>query len=181
MADQPGPVTSNVQCLKTNWNKCVRCRVDTPDVVRCPANSKHDADGVGNKTITEISMGFDRVGCLSKTFNLSWLDDGVSIEAIFRQHKAEWHDSCKMQFNKTTLQRQEKRKSHIIDNTDLMIAQEANYHTPCMVTLYNEARELAAAVERDVNSDVGGCLGDLVHIQTIPPLLSYKSSFLMGL
>ena len=64
-------------------------------------------------------MGFNRVGCLPKIINMSRLDDGVGIEAIFRQHKAKWHDSCKLQFNKTTHQRAEKRKSHTKDNTDV--------------------------------------------------------------
>ena len=40
-----------------------------------------------------ISMGFNRVGCLPEIITLSWLDDGVGTEAIFRQHKAKWHDS----------------------------------------------------------------------------------------
>ena len=63
-------------------------------------------------------MGFNRVGCCSpKIINLSRLADGIGIEAIFRQHKAKWHDSCKLQFNKTTLQRAEKRKSHNEDTT----------------------------------------------------------------
>ena len=60
VADQPGPVTSNVQCLTTNWNKCVLCQVDTPDVLRCPAYSKHDAEGVGYNTITDNINGFQQ-------------------------------------------------------------------------------------------------------------------------
>ena len=64
-------------------------------------------------------MGFNRVGCLPTIIILSMLDDDVGTEAIFRQHKAKWHDSCKLQFNKTTLQRAEKRKSHIENNTDV--------------------------------------------------------------
>ena len=63
-------------------------------------------------------MGFSKVGCLPKIINLSRLDDGVGIEAIFRKLKAKWHDSCKLQFNKTT-QRAETRKSHIEDTTDV--------------------------------------------------------------
>ena len=55
-------------------------------------------------------MRFDSVNCLC---------DGVGIEAIFRQHKAKWHTLCKLQFKKTTLQRAEKTKSHIEDNTDV--------------------------------------------------------------
>ena len=64
-------------------------------------------------------MGFDRCGCLPKAINLSWLDDGVGNGLILRQHKGKWDNSCKLQFNKTTLQRAEKRKSHIEDNTDM--------------------------------------------------------------
>ena len=66
-------------------------------------------------------MGSNRVGCLPKIINLSRLDDGVGIEAIFRQHKAKWYHSCQLQFNKTnlTLQLAEKRKSLIENNTDV--------------------------------------------------------------
>ena len=60
VADQPGPVTSYVQCLSTNWNKCVLCQVDTSDVLRCPAYSKHVAEGVGYTTITDNINGFQQ-------------------------------------------------------------------------------------------------------------------------
>ena len=63
VVDQPGPVTSSVKCLTTNWNKCVLRQVDTPDVLRCPAYSKHDAEGVGYKTITNNINEFQQ-GCL---------------------------------------------------------------------------------------------------------------------
>ena len=115
VVDQPG--TSNVLCLTTNWNKCVLCQEDTPEVFRYPASSKRYPEGVGYKTIADNIKGFDKVGCLPKTINLSRLDDGVGIEATFRQHQAKWHDSCRLQFNKTKLERAEKRKSRIEDNT----------------------------------------------------------------
>ena len=115
VVDQPG--TSNVLCLTTNWNKCVLCHEDTPEVLRCPASSKRDSEGVGYKTIADNIKGFDKVGCLPKTINLSRLDGGVGIETTFRQHQAKCHDSCRLQFNKTKLERAEKRKSRIEDNT----------------------------------------------------------------
>ena len=71
LVDQPG--TSNVLCLTTNWNKCVLCQEDTPELLRCPASSKRDAEGY--KTIADNI----KVGCLPKTINLSRLDDGVGI------------------------------------------------------------------------------------------------------
>ena len=115
VVDQPG--TSNVLCLTTNWNKCVLCQEDTPEVLRCPASSKRDAEGVGYKTIADNIKGFDKVGCLPKTINLSRLDDGVGIETTFRQHQAKCHDSCRLQFNKTKLERAEKRNSRIEEKT----------------------------------------------------------------
>ena len=55
-------------------------------------------------------MGFSRIGCLLKTIDLSRLEDGDGIEATLQQNKAKWHDSCRLGYNKTQLQRAEKRK-----------------------------------------------------------------------
>ena len=57
VVDQPG--TSNVLCLTTNWNKCVLCQEDTPEVLRCPASSKRDAEGRG--LVTRLSLTILRV------------------------------------------------------------------------------------------------------------------------
>ena len=56
-------------------------------------------------------QAFDKIGCLPKTINLSRLNGREGIEASFQQHKAKWHDSCRLKFNKTKLQRAEKRKA----------------------------------------------------------------------
>ena len=67
------------------------------------------------------------------------MDDGVGIEAIFRQHKAKWHDFCKLQFKKPTLQREEKWKSHIEDNTDVskkFSRQSEEEAPPCTETCF---------------------------------------------
>ena len=39
------------------------------------------------------------------------LNAGEGIEASFQQHKAKWHDSCRLKFNKPKRQRAEKRKA----------------------------------------------------------------------
>ena len=57
VVDQPG--TSNVLCLTTNWNKCVLCQEDTPEVLRCPASSKRDAEG--RELVTRLSLTILRV------------------------------------------------------------------------------------------------------------------------
>ena len=79
----------------------------------CFFKTRRRGEGVGYKTIADNI----KVGCLPKTINLSRLDDGVDIVATFRQHQTKWHDSYRLQFNKTKLERAEKRNSRIEDNT----------------------------------------------------------------
>ena len=60
--------------------------------------------------IAENLLAFEKLDCLPRTISLSQLDKGEGIEAGFQNHKAKWHDSCRLKFNKTELQRAEKRK-----------------------------------------------------------------------
>ena len=61
--------------------------------------------------MAENLLGFEKLGCLPREISLSQLHEGEGIEASFRQHKAKWHESCRLKFNKTKLQRAEKRKA----------------------------------------------------------------------
>jgi len=204
---QPGAST---QGLETDWTKCVICQDDKPEVLHCPAESTNVKQGAGYKTIAELLVGFDRIGCLPASINLSRLDDGDGIDATLERHKAKWHDSCRLLYNRTKLKRAEKRKKPEDDEVDDsddsakrftrkstggkgasaetcffcdkpapdndsltrkastfgldinvrkaamklqdktllaklsagdMIAQEAQYHLPCLLSLYNRARE----------------------------------------
>ena len=96
--------------LTTNWDLCVLCQEETVELLKCPANSARGTEGAGYKTLAENLEAFDRISCLPGTLKLSRLDEGQGIEATFRLHKAKWHDSCRLQFNKTKLQRAEKKK-----------------------------------------------------------------------
>ena len=102
--DEPG--TSGTQCTM-DWNKCVLCQKGSPERLICPANS---TEGVGYKTMAENLEAFDKIGCLPRRLQLSQLDEGQGIETAFRLHQAKWHDSCRLQYNKTQLRRAKKRK-----------------------------------------------------------------------
>ena len=88
---------------------CVLCQENTSQVLRCPAESKRNTQGAGYKTIADLLKGFNVAGCLPRAINLSWFDDGEGIEVTLRKHKAKWHNSCRLQFNKTKLKCAEKR------------------------------------------------------------------------
>ena len=110
VVDPDEPRTSSAQCLTTNWNYCVLCQEDTGEMLKCPANSVRGTEGAGYKTLAENLAAFDAINCLPGTIKMSRLDEGEDIEETFRLHKAKWHDSCRLQYNKTKLWRAEKRK-----------------------------------------------------------------------
>lgn len=106
---EPGP--SDIECSPIDWTKCVLCQTNTSESLSCPADSKRDSKGTGYKTTAENLLAFEKLGCLPRTITLSRLDEGEGIEASFQHHKAKWHDTCRLKFNKTKLQRAEKRKA----------------------------------------------------------------------
>ncbi len=50
------------------------------------ANSACGMDGAGYKTIAELLVAFDKIGCLPRKLQLSQLDEGQGIEAAYRVH-----------------------------------------------------------------------------------------------
>ena len=111
VVDPSEPGTSDIECSPIDWNKCVLCQTNTSESLSCPADSKRDTKGTSYKTTAENLLAFEKLGCLPRTINLSRLDEGEGIEASFQHHKAKWHDTCRLKFNKTKLQRAEKRKA----------------------------------------------------------------------
>lgn len=106
------------QFKETEWNKCFICQEDKSEVLRCPADSKREEKGTGYKTISDLLVRFSNAGCLPRTINLARLDDAGGVEATLVRHKARFHESCRLKFNKTKLQRAEKRKIEPADNAN---------------------------------------------------------------
>ena len=88
---------------QTDWSKRILCQENTAESLHCPDESKRNTQGAGYKTIAGLLEGFSNAGCLPRTITLSWLDDGESVEATLRKHRAKWQDSCRLQYNKTKL------------------------------------------------------------------------------
>ena len=109
VVDPLKPGSLHLHCVTVDWSKCILCKTSTSESLVCPADSKRANEGAGYKTTAENLLAFERLGCLPKTINLSQLDEGEGIEASFK-HKAAWHDSCRLKFNKTKLKWVEKRK-----------------------------------------------------------------------
>ena len=110
LVDPIQPRTST-NCLETDWSKCIICQKDVSEVLRCPAESKRATQGSGYKTLSELLLGFQRIGCFPRSINLSRLDDGNGIAETLQQHMAKWNNSCRLLYNRTELKRVEKRKN----------------------------------------------------------------------
>ena len=69
--------------------------------------------------IADNLLAFSKIGCLPNTIDLSKLDDGEGIQTTFEHHRARWHDSCRLEYNKTKLFRAETRKTSCDHTADV--------------------------------------------------------------
>ena len=101
-----------VSCIQplTDWTECIICQKAATEALRCPAESKRGTQGAGYKNLADLLQGFRMAGELPKNLDLSRLDDGGGIEATLNEHKAKWQKPCRLRYNRTMLQRVEKRK-----------------------------------------------------------------------
>ena len=95
------------------------CPKDTSEKLCCPAESSRGDLGSGYQTLTDNLLAFSNIGCLPKNIYLDKLDDGEGMHATFEHHRARWHESCRLEYNKTKLFRAEKRKTSCERRTDV--------------------------------------------------------------
>ena len=67
---------------------------------------------------TSNLIGFHKIGSVASSIQLSRLDDGDGIENTLNKHSAKWHDSCRLWYNKTELQRAVKRRVPPAENAE---------------------------------------------------------------
>ena len=76
----------------------------------CPVGTSWGTE-TGYKTLADIFRDFDKIDGLLSNLKLSRLDDGHGVEETLLLNQAKWHDSCRLKYNKTQLQRAQKRTS----------------------------------------------------------------------
>ena len=115
---QPCSSGTYLPCL-TDLDQCVLCQKDTSEKLCCPAESQRSNVGSGYHILADNLLSFSKIGCLPNTIYLSKLGDGEGIQATFEHHTARWHDSCRLEYNKTKLFRAEKRKTSCEHSADV--------------------------------------------------------------
>ena len=113
------PCTSGAE-KDTDWDKCVICQQITIEALKCPTASKRNIDGAGYRTLADNLLAFKEIDCLPSNM-FPWLKDGQDSEETLQSHKAKWHDSCRLQYNKSKLKRAAKRKALPADSEGVPI------------------------------------------------------------
>ena len=83
------------------------CQEDNEKPLTCPLKSKRKDVGSGYSSLAENLIKCNQLGELP--FHLERLDNGNGIEMTMMTNSAQYHQSCRLKFNNTKLQRAEKR------------------------------------------------------------------------
>ena len=103
----PSSSHSSQQPTVTNWKLCMICQEDNEEPLTCPLKSKRKDVGSGYSSLAENLIRFNQLGQLP--FHLKGLDEGNGIEKTMITNSAQYHQSCRLKFNNTKLQRAQKR------------------------------------------------------------------------
>ena len=94
---------------KINWALCVICQQDRNETLTDPMLTKRKDPGSAYSTLAESLLKMNELNELPDSMQLQNLDEGEGIEAAMVVNKARWHQSCRLLFNKTQVQRAECR------------------------------------------------------------------------
>ena len=93
----------------TDWNKCCLCQVDKNESL-IPLSKSYKREEAGYKNIATNLPLFHEINALPITMDIKRLDDGSGIENALRLNNAKYHNTCRLMFNNSMLERARKRR-----------------------------------------------------------------------
>ena len=94
---------------QTDWNKCCLCQEDKNENL-IPSSKSYKREEAGYKNI-EINLPlFHEINALPIPMDIKRLDDGSGIENTLRLNNAKYHNTCRLMFNNSKLERAQKRR-----------------------------------------------------------------------
>ena len=94
---------------QTDYNKCCLCQEDKNENL-IPSSKSDKREEAGYKNITTNIPSFHEVNALPISMNIKRLDDGSGIENTLRLNNAKYHNTCRLIFNNSMLERAQKRR-----------------------------------------------------------------------
>ena len=95
----------------TDWSKCFICQEDKHEALKSPP-MKIDLAKLGYRTLSKNIPEFAKINEMPIPLDIRRIDNGDGIEAALLKNEAKYHESCRLMFNSTKLQRTQKRHQH---------------------------------------------------------------------
>lgn len=92
----------------TDWSKCFICQEDKFEALKSPPKKTNLAKS-GYKTLSKNIHEFAKINEMPIPLDIRRIDEGDGIEAALIENEAKYHESCRLLFNNTKLQRAQKR------------------------------------------------------------------------
>lgn len=102
---------------KTDWGKCCLCQTDTREELKSPP-TRYECSSDGYSMLATNIPQFQAINLLPIKVDPSRLDDGGGIEDTLRRNSAKYHQTCRLMFNNSKLQRATKRAAEIQNSPD---------------------------------------------------------------
>ena len=103
---------------ETDWSLCFICQETTTESLTVPSRSTRQDKGSSYSNLAGHLRRFSELGLLPKSFQLSRLDEGSGVEVSLIGNNARYHKTCSLRYNKTKLDRVEKRHLKIDDDEE---------------------------------------------------------------
>ncbi|KAG0715860.1 hypothetical protein GWK47_010980 [Chionoecetes opilio] len=119
---EAAPSTSAQPATETDWSLCFICQKTTPESLTSPSQNTRQDKGCSYSILAGHLRRFNELGLLPNSFLLSRLDEGSGVEAALSANNARYHKTCRLRYNKTKLDRAEKRHLKIGANEEEEVA-----------------------------------------------------------
>ncbi|KAG0730358.1 hypothetical protein GWK47_028416 [Chionoecetes opilio] len=106
---EAAPSTSAQPATETDWSLCFICQETTPESLTSPSQNTRQDKGSSYSILAGHLRRFNELGLLPISFLLSRLDEGSGVEASLGANNARYYKTCRLRYNKTKLDRAEKR------------------------------------------------------------------------
>ncbi len=103
------PATSAQPATETDWSLCFICQETMSESLTSPSQNTRQDKGAGYSILAGHLRRFNELGLLPNSFLLSRLDEGSGVEAALSANNARYHKTCRLRYNKTKLDRAERR------------------------------------------------------------------------
>jgi len=108
--------------IETDWSLCFICQEMTQESLTRPSRNTRQDKGNSYSILAGHLKRFNDLGFLPKTFLFSRLDEGSGVEAALLANNARYHKTCTLRYNKTKLDRAEKRHQKIGEDDEVQEA-----------------------------------------------------------